>query len=503
MAVNSKFFSRRGLKRSRLGLIIGLFALGACSNQQLSQLPPWIQSPKQVPSQTQSTPPPAARPAAPQTAAPEVANPPTTQSGEVQQPDAAEEARLAALPKFNTAPGEVPEGIQSEDRFVAPPPPPVNPDVPRVAILLPLSGPAAKIGQSMLNAAQLAVFHFANKKFELLPHDTKGTPEGAAEAAALAIGDGASLILGPLLSSSVRAAAPAAQAAGVVVVAFSNDRSVAGDGVFAMGFLPSEEVTRVVSFARQKGVSRFAALAPDNEYGRRVIESMRRAAEGAGGVVTHVELYAPRTQDFDPIIKRLSNYEARRQSLLAQKAELEARDDDIARQALARLERLQTVGDLSFDGLLIADGGKNLQSIAALLPYYDIDPKRVRILGTGQWDVPGIGAEPGMVGGWFAAPAPEFRKDFMQQYREVYGALPPRLATLSYDATALAAVLTQVGGRVAAESLIVPQGFIGRDGIFRFRPEGTAERGLTVRQIFERETKVISNSPASFSSNLN
>lgn len=483
-------------------LLVGLFTLGACANQQLSQLPPWIQTPKPVPPQSQTSPPSASQPQRPAPAVPDVTGRSQNEPPQPGQTEAPNTDRQASLPQFNTEPGQ-PGGVQPDDRFAAPPPPPMNPDVPRVAILLPLSGPAAKLGQSMLNAAQLAVFHFADKKFELLPHDTKGTPEGAAEAAALAISDGASLILGPLLSSSVRAVTPAAQAAGVVVVAFSNDRSVAGDGIFAMGFLPSEEVTRVVSFARAKGVSRFAALAPDNEYGRRVIESMHRAAESAGGVVTQVELYDPGIQDFDPIIKRLSNYESRRQALLAQKAELEARDDNIARQALARLEKLQTVGDLSFDGLLIADGGKNLQSIAALLPYYDIDPKRVRILGTGQWDVQGIGAEPGMVGGWFAAPAPEFRKDFEKQYSDVYGAKPPRLATLSYDATALAAVLTQAGGRVSPDSLIVPQGFIGRDGIFRFRPEGTAERGLTVRQIFERETRIISKSPASFSSNLN
>ncbi|MBT4721293.1 MAG: ABC transporter substrate-binding protein, partial [Rhodospirillaceae bacterium] len=153
---------------------------------------------------------------------------------------------------------------EDDDRYQTPPPPQQS-DVPRVAILLPLSGPHAAIGQTLLNAAQLALFHFADKRFELLPQDTRGTAAGAADAAALAIGDGASLILGPLFATSVEAIAPAARAAGVTVIAFSNDRRVVGSRVFTMGFLPGEQVDRVVRYAYRKGLRNFALLAPDND----------------------------------------------------------------------------------------------------------------------------------------------------------------------------------------------------------------------------------------------
>ncbi|MEQ9360854.1 MAG: penicillin-binding protein activator, partial [Rhodospirillales bacterium] len=124
----------------------------------------------------------------------------------------------------------------------------------RVALLLPLSGPNGGVGQALLNAAQMALFSFADAKFTLLTHDTRGTPEGAAEAAQLAIGEGARLILGPLLAANVRSTAAVARQAGVPVVAFSSDRSVAGDGVFTLGFLPRAQVARVIAFARERGV---------------------------------------------------------------------------------------------------------------------------------------------------------------------------------------------------------------------------------------------------------
>ncbi len=386
----------------------------------------------------------------------------------------------------------------AEERFSTPPPPPLNLGVPRVALLLPLSGPHRRLGQAMLNAAQLALFDFADQKFELLPQDTGGTAGGAADAMALAIGDGASLILGPLLASSVAAVAPAAQAAGIKVIAFSNDRKIAGDGIFAIGFLPAEEVRRVMDFAGSKGIRRIAALAPDNDYGQAIAESLLSAAEQVGAVITEMAFYPPETTDFAPIIRRLANYGQRRQNLLDQRRALKAREDDIAKQVLARLENRQTVGDVPFEALMIADGGKRLQAIAALLPYYDIDPKKIRMLGTGSWDMPGLGSEPALVGGWFAAPAPKDRAQFARQYNEIYGKKPPRLATLAYDATALAVVLAKGEGGIAMADLTAPQGFSGRDGIFRFLPEGVTQRGLSVLQVDERGTHVISQAPSNF-----
>ncbi len=352
----------------------------------------------------------------------------------------------------------------------------------------------------MVNAAQLALFDLADDRFELLIHDTRGTTVGAAEAAALAIGAGASLILGPLLSASVTAVAPAARAANVRVVAFSSDRSVAGAGVFTMGFFPGAGVKRVVAFARSRGILRFAALAPESAYGTTVVEALRRAAETVGAVVTRVETYDPGAGDFATVVRRLADYDSRRQALMVQRAALEAQDDEIARQTLKRLERLQTIGDLPFDALLVADGGERLQSLAAHLPFYDVDPAKVRMLGTGQWDEPGIGAEPALVGGWFAAPPPAARADFMRQFVQVYGHKPPRLATLAYDATALAAVLARTGGGpdFSAQALTAPSGFAGRDGIFRFLPEGVAERGLAVLKVLPRGFEVIGKAPETF-----
>lgn len=423
--------------------------------------------------------------------------------GDSPAPDIAVSPGPARLPLDAPAPAPSAAAPAPAAAMAAPPAPVVAknvPSVPRAALLVPLSGPQSGLGSAMLNAAQLAMFDLAGSDFELLPHDTRGTPEGALEAANRAISEGASIILGPLLAPSIRAIGPTARASNVPMIAFSSDRSTAASGVFVMGFFPEAEVERVVSHARAKGLSRFAALAPDDEYGMRIVTALRQAVGRSGGTITRIAQYSPQTRDFADLVRNLARYDERHGALAAQRKLLSERNDEISKRALRRLETLQTLGDLPFDALLVADGGERLRAIAAFLPYYDIDPAKVRILGTGLWDVPWIGTEPALVGGWFAGPNPTARAEFEKKYADVYGDKPPRRATLAYDATALAAILARAEGGpdFRVETLTNPSGFFGRDGIFRFAPGGPVERGLSVLEVGPKTITVVDPAPEVF-----
>jgi branched-chain amino acid transport system substrate-binding protein len=374
----------------------------------------------------------------------------------------------------------------------------------RIGLLLPLSGSFASVGRALRNSAQLALFDAANRRFEIVFEDTQGTPEGAMAAAQSALGDGVSLIVGPLLSPEVAAIMPLVRAANVPIIAFTNDRGVAGNGVFTMGLLPGDQVRRVVTYARSRGLTRFAVLAPDNPYGNTVVEAMQQAVTSVGGELAQVKTYDPNTADFNPVVKEIADYDRRRGSLIAQRRELEAKGatDEVARLALRRLETLQTIGELPYQALIVADSGKRLQEIAALLPFFDVDPAKVKMLGTQLWDVPGLGAEPALVGGWFAAPPPDNHAAFEAKYRAAFGETPPRIASLAYDATALAALLarSESSAPFDVRNLTSPNGFMGHDGIFRLTPSGVVERGLAVMEVQTRGFRVISPAPEAFTS---
>ncbi|MCP5364283.1 MAG: penicillin-binding protein activator [Hyphomicrobiales bacterium] len=371
----------------------------------------------------------------------------------------------------------------------APPPAAPASERTRAAILLPLSGPLSSLGQAMFNAATIALFDLDASRLELLPYDTKGTPEGAEEAARLALLEGAALILGPLLSGSVQAVAPVAAMRQAPVLAFSSDQRVARDGVHIMGFTPQAEVQRIIGFAAASGYRRIAVLGPNDGYGAAVVAAANASAAGAGADVSFLELYDPETIDFSAVAERLFGPGARPLGVPDGEESLPAAQTDAAIEAARR-----------FDAVLVADSGPRLKSVVAYLSAAGLEAMRVRLLGTGAWDENDIVTDPDFQGAWFAAPPPALRQSFERRYQGAYGKRPPRLATLAYDATAVASVVAQErGSGIGIEQIITdPNGFLGRDGLFRFPPSGLTERRLAVLEVETDGVRVISQPVFSF-----
>ena len=356
----------------------------------------------------------------------------------------------------------------------------------KVALLVPQSGPNADLGKSMLEAAQLALFETGSEQLTLVPRDTAGTPEGAANAARAVIGEGAKLILGPLLAGEVEAVKGPAQQAHVPVIAFSTATQLAGGDVFLMGFLPKQEVQREVSFARERSLSRFAALAPNTPYGHLMGEALRDAATAVSGTVADIEYFDPRGASAAALVQRLTGKSPATAALVPPGGAAPA--------------PAAAVPGGPFDALLLPEGGDVLKQIAKQVRQAGLDPTQVRLLGSGLWDDAATAGEPALVGGWFAASPPDARGQFDSRFRATYGHPPPRLASLAFDAAALAAVLAKSGGPdpFTPEAIQNPRGFAGVDGLFRFTPDGLVQRGLAVLEVGPQGNTVVSPAPSSF-----
>jgi branched-chain amino acid transport system substrate-binding protein len=384
------------------------------------------------------------------------------------------------------------------------PPAPGATGLMRVGLLVPLTGPSAPIGEALLNAAQIALFDVGDERFVLQVYDTQGIPEGAQVAASLAISQGAQLLLGPLFSAEVAAAAPDAAAAGVNIIAFSTDPTIASARVFVMGFLVDEQVRHIAEHAALQGHLNYAVLAPDSAYGKAVVEAVTRHIPRVGGTVTDISLYDPSGSDLNAIVRELADFDQRQADLEEQKAELEGLEDEESLLALERLELLDTVGDVEFDAILLPEQGVRLTQAAALLPFFDIDPGRVQLLGTMLWNAPGLGREPVMLGGLYPAPPPESTRRFSSRYRDLHGQNPPSIATHGYDAVALAAILAQSGmpAPFSTPAITAASGFAGIDGIFRFTPDGLSQRGFAVLEVTRDGPATASPAPTAFDAAL-
>jgi ABC-type branched-subunit amino acid transport system substrate-binding protein len=318
----------------------------------------------------------------------------------------------------------------------------------------------------MRNAAEMAFAEFnANANIQLLMKDDAGTPEGARVAAERALNEGAEIIVGPLFAQSVSVVSQIARTRNIPVIAFSTDTNVATTGVYLLSFLPESDVQRIVQYATSVGKRSFAALIPDNPYGTVVEAAFKQDVARRGAKIVALERY---THD---------------------KAAMAAPIKNVA-QAAARA-----------DALFIPDGGDAAPDVVQALVANNINTKKIQLLGSGLWeDDQRIYATASLNGAWYVAPDPTGYRNFAARYRARFKLEPQRTATLAYDAIALIAALVKTQGaqRFSPQVLTNPSGFSGINGLFRFRANGTNERGLAVLRVTPSGGQIISPAPRSF-----
>ncbi len=349
-------------------------------------------------------------------------------------------------------------------------PPPVDPNGPsvglptdgarhRIALLVPMTGSNAGVGEAISNAATMAVLDTGGKTVRITTYDTA---TGAAAAAQKAVADGNKLILGPLLAEDVRAAAPVGRAARVPIIAFSNDVSVAGPGIYLMGFVPTQSVDRVVTYAKGQGLKRFAGLVPSGLYGQRASAAFVQSVAANGGQLVGM-------QSFD-------------------------RNPGSIQTALRKLP----AG--GYDALLIADSGRVALQVVPFVRRGG-NPN-ARIMGTELWNTEGaISQNAVMRGAWFASVSDSYYNQLANKYRARFGKSPFRLSSIGYDSVLLVtrvAANWRVGSPFPTAELNDSGGFTGIDGAFRFGRDGVAERALEVQQVNAGAFGVVAPAPKSF-----
>ncbi len=347
----------------------------------------------------------------------------------------------------------------------------------KVAMLLPLTGKDAKIGEDLRNAGMMAQFDIANNNFILQFYDTQGTAEGAKKAFEQAAKSKVDLILGPVFAREVGAIRRQARAKKIPVVSFTSDTDEVDEGVYTLALLVSEQIERSVRYACEKGKQSLAIMAPDNKAGDIAIASAEKATQACGMRISAISVYNPTFINFEPyVLKTLP--ESFKDIKILEKQEKKEKTE-------TEEEPLPITEQIDFDTLLIADDGNRLKSIASLFALYDITPREVLFIGTSTWQDPTLTLEGALAGARFSALPTEGFEKFSQRYEETYGKKPIRLASLSYDAVALASVLSQTGG-ITKENLTNIRGFSGTDGLFRLTPTGESERLLGISEIVSR-----------------
>lgn len=350
--------------------------------------------------------------------------------------------------------------------------PTIDPGRPvQVALLVPRSsgiGGDSILSRDLENAARLAMADLQGVRIDLRVYDTGSSTAQAAAAASTAVADGAKILLGPLRADAANAAGLAVAGSGVNVLSFSNNPDIAGGNVYILGTTFNSVATRLVNHAARTGKGRIYAVyeqTPAGEVGRRAIEqAVARSSASLAGVQGYPFSQAGVTAAVPGIVAGVRGSGA---------------------QAL----------------FLTAGSVDSLPLLAQLLPGAGLGPESVQYMGLTRWDIPPSTLSlPGLQGGWFALPDPGPAQAFRSRYQAAYGAAPNPIAGLAYDGIAAVGALVRSGrsDALGASALTQSSGFVGVNGIFRFRSDGTNDRALAIAEIRNNQVVVIDPAPRRF-----
>lgn len=340
-----------------------------------------------------------------------------------------------------------------------------------VALLAPLSGQYATTGQQMLQAAQLALFKFNDARVNLMPYDTQGDAYQAVKAFRQAQQQGTDIILGPVFSAAAQAIARPAAAARIPVIAFSNNASLADEGVYVFGMLPETQYQTLTDFAIAQNLRTFSLLGPNNAYGATALKATKAALKNAGRSLANISLY--RT------------------------------DAGITHQHMAKHVRAATAPLLKQENkahaaLVLPETSKRIASIISQLDNVVGFKDSTQLLGDAAWvqNADLITTE-ALEGAWIAMPDQTSMRSFEQDFIASYRASPADLSALAYDAVSLIVTLTRThdAEEIRDDMLTSSAGFKGVHGMYRFTPNKLVQRNLAVYRL-DRTGNLILLAPA-------
>ena len=340
-----------------------------------------------------------------------------------------------------------------------------------VALLVPAgSGQAGDefLAQSLQNAAKLAIADLSGVKIDLRVYSTGGQPGQAQAMAIKAVDEGALIILGPVFAQEANAAGVAVRGRGINVLSFSNNPDIAGGNVFVLGQTFETTATRLASYAARNGKRNLMVVHDRNTAGELGLAAIRKGASAAGASVVAV-----------------GNYEFSQNGVVAAVPGIAAAAQSSGANAI----------------FFTADTAGALPLVTQLLRENGIAADTTRFMGLTRWDVPtaSLGL-PGLQGGWFAMPDPGLYQQYQARYTAAFGSAPHPISGLAYDGIAAIGALVKQGKANALTGAALTQGsgFVGVNGIFRLRSDGTNDRGLAIAEVRGGQMVVIDAAPRSF-----
>ena len=352
-----------------------------------------------------------------------------------------------------------------------------------IGLMLPLSGKHYLLGRSLLNAAQLGLEKTNQKNIIFYVIDTGNEEILLGEIYRLLEKD-VDIFIGPIFTDKIIQVHEIVKAKNIPMITLSNNSILEELGISVFGLTLEDEINTLLNYSIKNNLNRYAAIIPENEYGRRVEKESEIFRLKNNLSAFKYVFYNPKSPDFYDISKKISNYEKRKINLEEKINELEDENSDQAIKELKTLYRLDTYGELDFEALLIfTQSFDELSNLSSILPYYDVDPKKIQYIGNSLWAQNSSLKEPGLDNSYFTSLDINNKKKFEEEYFNFFRSQPHSIATLVYDIVGLISKLHSEEKVFKIDRLYTNSGFIGVNGWFKMIANGKVLRSPNIYKI--------------------
>ena len=354
----------------------------------------------------------------------------------------------------------------------------------KIGLIVPLSGENFLIGERIIKSIRMAINKINDDQIEIIPKDTKSNPIDALKVSKELYEEGVKIIIGPVFNESTKYLDDINE---VTFISFTNKLIGNPSNVISAGVNAISQIKTIKKFNHQNNLSNSIFLIPRSDFKKEIEVAINDTK------IRHKEIFY---YDREPTkltkqIENLTKYEIRKNNLKDEIKRLENLSFNDNEKKIQNLKKRDTLGNINFDSVVIADFDENLKSVATSLLYTDVSSKRISYITLNQWFDESLLKENSLHPIYFPSINKKNYELFLNDFKNNYDQNGDQLSFLSYDLIGLVYFLIyQNDFKVTKNIFYKKNKFKGKIGIFEIN-KNTITHQLNFYSIEDNKFKKI------------
>tara|TARA_B110000238_G_scaffold189609_1_gene221874 strand:- start:616 stop:1764 length:1149 start_codon:yes stop_codon:yes gene_type:complete len=333
----------------------------------------------------------------------------------------------------------------------------------KIGLLVPLTGEDSEVGQSIIKAVQLAINQINNSSIEIIPKDTASSPEITLRSAKELHSLGVKIVIGPVFNKNLIYLDELNK---LIFLSLTNRNDTGSKNIIKAGINATSQLNAIKRFIELNKIKKTIFLTPDVNYK----DEIKQAIFSSKIKIIKNYIYKTDPTKLTEQITIITEYKKRKQNLEDEIKRLESSDEIDKEKLIQRLKKNDTLGDVNFDSIIIADFDESLKSVTTSLLYTDISPKEKYLITLNQWFDESLLIETSSQPLYFPSINKKNYEIFSSDYFEKYNQYPNQLSFLSFDLVGLVYYLILQNNLVVNEKIFTKKTlFKGKVGIFEIK----------------------------------